>query len=128
MSRITEILKAKKLKGVDWDELAKVLPISSGGLRAAFSRGSVNDAYLCELEKVLGINQPVEDESNETQKNTLEDIIASRVMKVLEPKLEEIHRKIQSQRDDFVTLMTSVTKLRNQTDESSRNGKISKIN
>ena len=53
MSRITEILKQKKLQGLNWDDLSDHLPITSAGLRAAFSRGSVSEIYLDVLEKVL---------------------------------------------------------------------------
>lgn len=55
MSRITEILKQKKLQGLNWDDLSDHLPITSAGLRAAFSRGSVSEIYLDVLEKVLKI-------------------------------------------------------------------------
>lgn len=126
MDRIIKILHAKKMKGKDWEELASALPISSGGLRAAFSRGSVNDAYLDELERLLGIADHSTEETNDSSGKTLEHIIASRVMKVLEPRLKDLDLKIQSQRDDFVVLMTSLTKLRNQTDELSRSRKSSK--
>lgn len=60
MSRITEILKVKKMKGYNWEEISSVLPISSAGLRAAFSRGSVDDVYLDAIENYLKIENKSE--------------------------------------------------------------------
>lgn len=55
MSRLKNVLKQRKLQGVPWDELAKNLPVKGNALRTAFTRESVSDAYLEEIERILGI-------------------------------------------------------------------------
>lgn len=101
MSRITEVLKAKKMNGFSWDELADHLPISSAGLRAAFSRGQVSDFYLEKLEQVLKINQKqsVVNESStiyESEKDgSLESMIIDRIMKKVTPIIEDLNRKVK---------------------------------
>lgn len=53
------INRLKKAKGVTWSELSKDLPISTGGLRAAFERGSVDDFYLNHVCKILEVDMGV---------------------------------------------------------------------
>ncbi len=40
---------------MSWEKLAENLPISGNSLRIAFSRNSVNQIYLDEIAKVLGL-------------------------------------------------------------------------
>lgn len=56
MSRYNEILKAKKMQGKSWDELAEGFPIQGNSLRVAFQRGSVDEIYLENVEKILNIH------------------------------------------------------------------------
>ena len=55
-NRLDAILKAKKVAGISWEQLAEELPITANAIRVAFSRKSVDDAYLEILEKHLGID------------------------------------------------------------------------
>jgi hypothetical protein len=65
MERLKRILEERKRQGVKWDELAANLPIKGNALRTAFTRNSVNDIYLKEVEKVLAIgNQNMMHEEN----------------------------------------------------------------
>lgn len=99
MSRITEILKQKKLQGFGWDDLSDHLPITSAGLRAAFSRGSVSEIYLEVLEKVLKIDVSTTSENtmkverNEKESTiyqVIERIVHENVLKEIQPLKEQV--------------------------------------
>lgn len=51
--RLKRILSQKKITGLNWNDLAKGLSITGDGVRAAFKRGSVDEAYLDVIESNL---------------------------------------------------------------------------
>lgn len=59
MERLEKILEQRKMQGKTWDQLASNLPIKGNALRTAFTRKSVSDVYLKEIEQVLGLSETV---------------------------------------------------------------------
>lgn len=102
-NRINKILQEKKMQRVSWKDLAARLPIGSGGLRAAFSRGSVPDVYLVELEKFLKIGNGIVNGSiNKSVSNdSIEDILFNRLLNRFEERFKELERKQKVIRKDF---------------------------
>lgn len=94
MNRLDKILIEKKMKRVNWDELAELLPIESAGLRAAFSRGQVSPVYLDIIEKKLGITSPEQrqDAEGKPKKDALsiEEIITQRLIEEFTPMIKKM--------------------------------------
>lgn len=64
MDKLKRILNEKKLQGKTWSDLADVLPVSGEGLRIAFTRNSVSEIFLDEIERTLGIKDYESPSSN----------------------------------------------------------------
>lgn len=87
--RLQKIQEERKLQGVKWKELAENLPISSEGLRIAFSRGSVDPTYLKVIEEKLHITKPTTENKEKTPREDarFEDLVAQRVLEKIGPLL-----------------------------------------
>lgn len=103
MDRLTNILRAKKMKGVNWEEIAENLPISSAGLRAAFSRGSVNEAYLDRIEQFLQIGEQKEKGPIKTtpKPSMIDKAVEIKIKEILSSELQDIYSKLNELRQDL---------------------------
>lgn len=88
MNRLDRILRERKVKGLKWAELSEGLSISGEGLRVAFTRKSVDEAYLDHVEKKLGLKptEPTNKKPPERDQR-FEDLIAEKVFERIAPLL-----------------------------------------
>ena len=69
------ILKEKKMQGYSWEKLARNLPVTGNALRIAFSRKSVDKAYLEVICNQLNIKLEQDEQLKEPEPNTSHGLI-----------------------------------------------------
>lgn len=107
MDRLDRVLKARKLNGMTWEELAEGLPISGQGVRVAFTRKKLHEDYLEAIENKLGLISKTDSNNQdkfENEKGSVEDLIAKKVLLLLQPEIENIKTQLVGLRAEIRNL------------------------